>query len=202
LDTNELALAARALFTQPPFRRLISEGLKAVYGDAGGIATGVCYDDTKIKMEGFSADSGRMMVEAVVGLCTPERPNAQVDVEVNGTGFCLTLVGPPVTDRYRWTVARRDSVAPEGRGNVTVSVDLEISLEGALSGEIPVDLGSATAEAEGAYRRGYHQAVAMLADLLRRRQLTADELDAWVEGNGMRWRKDVTLERRIVAPSI
>jgi hypothetical protein len=71
-----------------------------------------------------------------------------------------------------------------------------------MSEILEVDLGPADSQQEGAYRRGYHQAVAEVADALRRKPLSADELDSWVEESGMRWRKDVTLERMILPPKI
>ena len=65
------------------------------------------------------------------------------------------------------------------------------------------DLGPADRDREGAYRRGYHQAINMAAQLLKKREpITAEELEAWVENEGMRWRKDVTLERMIIPPPL
>lgn len=56
---------------------------------------------------------------------------------------------------------------------------------------------------EGTYRRGYHQAVAAVAFALEHKLVTtAAELEAWVEGPGMRWRKDVTLEAQVEAPEL
>ena len=65
------------------------------------------------------------------------------------------------------------------------------------------DQGPADPQLEGTYRRGFHQAVAEVAFALRSRPaLSAEELEAWVEGAGMQWRKDVTLERMILPPII
>jgi hypothetical protein len=63
--------------------------------------------------------------------------------------------------------------------------------------------GATDPQQEGAYRRGYHQAVAEVAYALRHnKNLTADELDSWVEGCGMQWRKEVPLEQMILPPDI
>jgi hypothetical protein len=64
------------------------------------------------------------------------------------------------------------------------------------------DMGAAVPQDEGTYRRGYHQAVNDVAQILRARNLTAEELQAWVDGKGMHWRKDVTLSRIIAPPLI
>lgn len=55
---------------------------------------------------------------------------------------------------------------------------------------------------EGAYRRGYHQAVAEIAHKLKHGFLTAAHLEAWVEGKGMSWRKDTSLENKIAPPDL
>lgn len=64
------------------------------------------------------------------------------------------------------------------------------------------DMGAADPQQEGHYRRGYHQAVAELAYQLSIRTLTADDLDRWVNGVGMKWRKDVPLVRMIEPPPL
>lgn len=65
------------------------------------------------------------------------------------------------------------------------------------------DLGAADELREGAFRRGYHQAIAEVAEYLRREPgLTAGDLDAWVEGKGMEWRKDMPLGRMIEPPQL
>ncbi|MCX9158117.1 hypothetical protein OPU71_18500 [Niveibacterium sp. 24ML] len=65
------------------------------------------------------------------------------------------------------------------------------------------DLGGAKPDVEGAYRRGYHQAIAEVAHALRSGDtLTAESLDAWVEGAGSKWRKDMPLDRMIVPPEL
>ncbi|WP_154668309.1 hypothetical protein [Pseudoduganella violaceinigra] len=67
---------------------------------------------------------------------------------------------------------------------------------------LPEDFGPADCHQEGSYRRGYHQAVAAVADALRSRNLSADELESWVLGAGMDWRKSLTLDRMILPPSL
>lgn len=64
------------------------------------------------------------------------------------------------------------------------------------------DIGPADRNMEGAYRRGYHQAVAEVANLMEFKQLSAQDLLDWVEGPGMAWRKDTGMERMIVPPEI
>lgn len=64
------------------------------------------------------------------------------------------------------------------------------------------DLGEANRQSEGAYRRGYQQAVAKVARAMKDKQLSAQDLLDWVEGPGMSWRKDTSLERMIVPPAI
>jgi len=65
------------------------------------------------------------------------------------------------------------------------------------------NIGPADRDREGAYRRGYHQAINMAAQALKKsKPITADELAAWVENEGMKWRKDVTLERMITPPPL
>jgi hypothetical protein len=66
------------------------------------------------------------------------------------------------------------------------------------------DMGPVDSQQEGTYRRGYHQAVAELAYQLSIRTLTAADLDTdtWVNGVGMTWRKDVSLDRMIEPPPL
>ncbi len=65
------------------------------------------------------------------------------------------------------------------------------------------DVGKANPDVEGTYRRGFHQAVAMVAEALRANpQLSADQLTAWVEGAGSKWRHDTRLDRQIMPPQI
>jgi hypothetical protein len=65
------------------------------------------------------------------------------------------------------------------------------------------DLGSADRDHEGAYRRGYHQAIAEVMFVLKSgRQLTAEALAQWVDEDGMTWRKDTPLERMIAPPAL
>lgn len=60
---------------------------------------------------------------------------------------------------------------------------------------------SISREIEGAYRRGYHQAIAEVADALRSNShLTAADFKKWVEGPGMHWRKDAPLEQMYEPP--
>ena len=55
---------------------------------------------------------------------------------------------------------------------------------------------------EGAYRRGYHQAIAAVAFILKHHSIGAAELDAWVGGEGMHWRKDISLELQVTPPKL
>lgn len=65
-----------------------------------------------------------------------------------------------------------------------------------------LDLGEANPEREGAYRRGFHQAIAEVAYRMSESKLTAADLEAWVNGDGMTWRKDTPLSRMIEPPTI
>jgi hypothetical protein len=65
------------------------------------------------------------------------------------------------------------------------------------------DLGPVDANNEGSYRRGYHQAIAEVMFVLKEGGcVTAESLCAWVEGEGMKWRKDTRLDRMIIAPAL
>jgi len=64
------------------------------------------------------------------------------------------------------------------------------------------NLGPVDPHLEGSYRRGYHQAVAAIAIAMHHHDVTADTLDAWVQGAGMTWRKDIRLDQQVVAPEI
>lgn len=65
------------------------------------------------------------------------------------------------------------------------------------------DLGPVDANNEGSYRRGYHQAIAEVMLVLQDGGcLTAESLSRWVEGEGMKWRKDTRLDRMIIAPAL
>ena len=80
-----------------------------------------------------------------------------------------------------------------------------VSLEDWFNGGIKpgADLGEADANVEGAYRRGYHQAIAELASVMKLRgNVTSESLSKWVEEDGMRWRKNVPLVRKIIPPSL
>ncbi len=58
-------------------------------------------------------------------------------------------------------------------------------------------------EREGAYRRGYHQAIAEVAHLFENSpSLSATDLSQWVETAGMAWRKDQPLDQMIPPPPI
>jgi hypothetical protein len=64
------------------------------------------------------------------------------------------------------------------------------------------DLGPADINCEGSFRRGYHQCVAALAARIQEHgPITAEALSEWVEVEGMQWRKDVPLDRKIMAPA-
>ena len=64
------------------------------------------------------------------------------------------------------------------------------------------NLRKANPDSEGAFRRGYHQAIAEVVHVLRNNSITADELDSWVEEDGMKWRKDMPLEYQILPPKL
>ncbi|EKP0241649.1 TPA: hypothetical protein P2N00_004408 [Aeromonas salmonicida] len=65
------------------------------------------------------------------------------------------------------------------------------------------DMGPADPQSEGSYRRGYHQAVAMIFFHLNAgKPLTCEQLSEWVENDGMSWRHDMDLKRKIIAPDL
>ncbi|WP_083458931.1 hypothetical protein [Amantichitinum ursilacus] len=64
------------------------------------------------------------------------------------------------------------------------------------------DVGPADPHSEGSYRRGYHQAIAEVATILEHRVLSAADLERWVETQGMKWRKDDALNRKILPPPL
>lgn len=83
--------------------------------------------------------------------------------------------------------------------------DVPFSLDNWFNGNIKPgsDLGPTDSNREGAYRRGYHQAIAGVLSVLENGgKVTAESLSTWVEEDGMSWRKDVTLERMILPPSL
>ena len=55
---------------------------------------------------------------------------------------------------------------------------------------------------EGTYRRGFHQAVAAIAFAMQHKEFNAEDLVNWVEGDGMEWRHDKTLELKIPPPPL
>lgn len=63
---------------------------------------------------------------------------------------------------------------------------------------------SISREIEGTYRRGFHQAIANVAYAMRVRgePQTAERLLQWVEGAGMKWRKDGDLAFREPPPPL
>lgn len=62
---------------------------------------------------------------------------------------------------------------------------------------------SVDANSEGHYRRGYHQAVAEIVYCLRQHgAISADSLESWVENEGMQWRKDMPMEKKISPPKL
>lgn len=65
------------------------------------------------------------------------------------------------------------------------------------------DSGPANPASEGAYRRGYHQAIAEVLLILESGgTLNPESLSQWVEVDGMKWRKDMTLDRIIIPPLV
>lgn len=85
---------------------------------------------------------------------------------------------------------------PSGEEVASLSVD-ELASAFGLTGDEDVD-----PNLEGTYRRGYHQACAAIATVMRNREITADMLDAWVSGPGMTWRKETRLDRIIRPPEL
>ena len=56
---------------------------------------------------------------------------------------------------------------------------------------------------EGAYRRGYHQAIAAVAAVLEDKPgLTAEHFRSWELSEGMKWRKDAALDQQIPPPQL
>ncbi len=57
-------------------------------------------------------------------------------------------------------------------------------------------------EVEGAYRRGFHQAVAFVAESMKEghKIITPEDLESWVNGRGMKWRKDSSLAVMLLPP--
>lgn len=65
------------------------------------------------------------------------------------------------------------------------------------------DVGEAKRDLEGTYRRGFHQAVAMVTEAARANpQLSADQLQSWVDGAGSQWRYNLPMDRQIMPPQI
>lgn len=67
---------------------------------------------------------------------------------------------------------------------------------------VTFDNPSVDSTSEGAYRRGYHQAVAEIASKLKQGFLTVSHLEEWVEGKGMFWRKDTSLSNKVAPPDL
>ena len=64
-----------------------------------------------------------------------------------------------------------------------------------------VDLGPADRGLEGAYRRGYYQAVAEIAHRLQfGSPLNARALTGWIENEGMNWCRNTPLDRHVLPP--
>ena len=56
---------------------------------------------------------------------------------------------------------------------------------------------------EGAYRRGYHQAIAMVAAVLQRDHPELSErFSNWELNQGMKWRKDQPLNQQFPPPAL
>jgi hypothetical protein len=121
--------------------------------------------------------------------------------------FRRELEADPAFRSFFPDLMRKNLHGMNGDEPETSSVDYEIEEStsgGAFMGFAPgSDMGPADPDIEGAYRRGYHQAVAELASLLQLgEEVTASMLNTWVEEAGMRWRKDPRLDRKFVPPSI
>ncbi|MFM0356726.1 hypothetical protein PQR12_24800 [Paraburkholderia nemoris] len=196
--------AVKVLFTSKPFASMITEGVTSIHGNSNDTVFGSRRNGENFSIPDYTATQGRMLLEPVLGRSTLDRPLLETDVNVNGQGFCLSLIGPPASEGYCWSVVRRDGVKEEGHLDISASIDLfdhEAVLEG-RQGQL-LDLGSAVSrDSEGSYRRGFHHAVAAVAAALHRGTLTADDLDTWVNGPGRNWREDAVLERKIVPPKI
>lgn len=62
---------------------------------------------------------------------------------------------------------------------------------------------SISTQFEGAYRRGYHQAVAEVGHAMEDKVVThAEQLYSWVEGSGMVWRKETSLDLMVPPPPL
>lgn len=59
-----------------------------------------------------------------------------------------------------------------------------------------------SSDIEGGYRRGYHQAIAAVAHVMKKRGITAERLEAWVNCIGMDWRKEGDLNFRDPPPPL
>jgi hypothetical protein len=80
------------------------------------------------------------------------------------------------------------------------SMSLQEILDGGM--RPGADLGPADTNSEGSFRRGYHHCAAdILSWIQEHGPITAEMLSDWVEEEGMQWRKDVPLDRKIMAPA-
>jgi hypothetical protein len=111
-DNNKLELALKAAFTSEPLSKMISEQLESLSGNPNGTTFAhrvsgnpVCLDDSSKLLH-----DGARLLELVMGQCTREQSILQMDVAVNGIGYCLTMTGPPTTEGPSWTVVVRDNI--------------------------------------------------------------------------------------------
>lgn len=200
-DDAHLATLLRTLFNTSPFHMLITEGLRNINGNPNGHTWACTRDGNNLSLDasGRMLREGKELIEAVVGRVMSQNVIRELDVDISGQGFCITLMGPPSTENWAWTVARRESVPEASLRPIAVSIDLD---NGDILQPLRLDMGRAEPDVEGTFRRGYHQAVAAVAEAMRNGNIGPEELDAWVNGSGWRWRKETTLTRKLLPPTI
>jgi hypothetical protein len=121
INLNE---SIRTVFSQYPFTLLIAEGITSLHGNSNGTVFGSRQGGDNFSVSDASVDEGRALLEKILGQTSQARPILEVDIEVNGQGFCLSLIGPPATAGYTWSVVQRARVHEEGRAEITARVDL------------------------------------------------------------------------------
>lgn len=200
-NDQNLPTSLRALFNARLFNMLITEGILCINANPNGSTWAETSKGIKIALDksGLVLREGKELIEAVVGATTAKAGIRAMDVEIGGQGFCITLIGPPNAVDWMWSVVRRDLVSKVGTRPFAACIELS---SGDILEPILLDIGKAEPDLEGSFRRGYHHAVAAVAEALRRGGTSADELDSWVMGSGWRWRKQATLLRQLIPPAI